>query len=255
MMQTKTKEVGTIFSDYETQSNIKYAKIEHLDVIKKTNTLGISLLAEEYIEIKEIWYLEKFLKQRFSFNNIDMTIKYVENVEIKSIEEEWKNIIAYMAHKYPLTKPMLLLKSNIEVKENIIDVKMHIKGADFLRAKKTDKELEKTIKKLFGKEYKVELEEECAKEEEEKWEERNKKQEEEFVKKAIENLELMKHQNAEPSVSYEENNMPPIPPMPTDEDYIPEERRNRNRRRTSIYYGKPKQRKRKFYKNKRYNSK
>ena len=36
-----------------------------------------------------------------------------------------------MAHKYPLTKPMLLLKSDIEEKNHNITIKMHIKGADF----------------------------------------------------------------------------------------------------------------------------
>ena len=111
---------------------------------------------DEYIEIKEIWYFEKFLKERFKFEHIDIKIDYHEKVERKSINNEWKNIIAYMAHKYPLTKPMLLLKSDIEVNEKEIIVKMHIKGADFLKAKKTDIELAKVLKNLFGKEYKIE---------------------------------------------------------------------------------------------------
>lgn len=122
------------------------------------------LYFDEYIEIKEIWYFEKFLKERFKFSYIDIKIKYHEKVEKKSIKEEWKNIIAYMAHKYPLTKPMLLLKSDIEVSSNEILVKMHIKGADFLRAKKTDKELAKVLKNLYGIDYKIELTEEISKE-------------------------------------------------------------------------------------------
>ena len=69
-----------------------------------------------------------------------------------------------MAHKYPLTKPMLLLKSDIEVKNQDIIIKMHIKGADFLRAKKTDQELTKVLKNLFGVQYKIELIEEISKE-------------------------------------------------------------------------------------------
>ena len=40
------------------------------------------------------------------------------------------------AHKYPLMKPMLLMKSDIEINDGTILVKMHIKGADFLRTKK-----------------------------------------------------------------------------------------------------------------------
>lgn len=68
-----------------------------------------------------------------------------------------------MAHKYPLAKPMLLLKSDIEIDQTNIIVKMHIKGADFLRAKKTDVELKKVLKNLFGIDYKIELTEELSK--------------------------------------------------------------------------------------------
>ena len=159
MSENKTKKVKEIFSDYETKSNIKEAYVGYLNVIKKTNTLGIMLEIDEYIEIKEIWYFEKFLIERFKFANIDMTIKYQKDTQLKSIKDEWRNIICYMAHKYPLMKPMLLMKSDVEINDNVINVKMHIRGAEFLRAKKTDKELENVIKKLYGKEYKVELEE------------------------------------------------------------------------------------------------
>ena len=160
-MSGKTK-VGEIFSDYETKSNIKYAKVEALNVMKKTNTMQIILYFDEYIEIKEIWYFEKFLAERFKFQAIDIKINYHSQVQKKSIKEEWRNIIAYMAHKYPLTKPMLLLKSDIEEKKTEILVKMHIKGAEFLRAKKTDKELEKVLENLFGIKYKIELIEELS---------------------------------------------------------------------------------------------
>ena len=54
--EQQTKKLGEIFSDYKTSSNIKYAQIKELNVIKKTNTLQIILYLDEYIEIKEIWY-------------------------------------------------------------------------------------------------------------------------------------------------------------------------------------------------------
>ena len=160
----KSKKVGEIFSDYKTNSNIKYAEVRALNVIKKTNTLQVLLYFDEYIEIKEIWYFEKFLRERFMFLSVDIKIEYYEAVEKKDIKTEWRNIIAYMAHKYPLTKPMLLLKSDVDVVEKNITVRMHIKGADFLRAKKTDKELVKVLKNLFGIEYTIELVEELSKE-------------------------------------------------------------------------------------------
>ena len=71
-MSNKSKKVGEIFSDYKTNSNIKYAEVTVLNVVKKTNTLQVGLYFDEYIEIKEIWYFEKFLKERFQFSNIDI---------------------------------------------------------------------------------------------------------------------------------------------------------------------------------------
>ncbi len=164
-MSEKAKKVEEIFSDYKTNSNLKYAEIKSLNMIKKTNTLQVILYLDEYIEIKEIWYFENFLKQRFQLEHIDVTIQYHEKVEKKAVPEEWKNIIAYMSHKYPLAKPMLLLKSDVEVEENTIHIKMHIQGADFLKAKKTDQELQKTIKNLFGEEYIIDLTEDLSKKE------------------------------------------------------------------------------------------
>ncbi len=73
-MSNKSKKVGEIFSDYKTSSNIKYAEITALNVVKKNNTLQVELYFDEYIEIKEIWYFEKFLKERFRFENIDIKI-------------------------------------------------------------------------------------------------------------------------------------------------------------------------------------
>ena len=68
MAENKAKKVKEIFSDYETKANIKEAHVTALNVIKKTNTLGIILEIDEYIEVKDIWYFEKFLIERFHFS-------------------------------------------------------------------------------------------------------------------------------------------------------------------------------------------
>ena len=180
-MAEKTKKVGEIFSDYNANSNLKYANVMGLNVLKKENKLQIALYYDEYIEIKEIWYFEKYLKERFQFAQIDTIIKYHEAVEIKSIKEEWKNIIAYMAHKYPLMKPMLLLKSDVEVVDNEIDIKMHIRGAEFLKDKKTDKELQKVLKNLFGKEYVINLQEDLSLDDIREIREARKREEEQII--------------------------------------------------------------------------
>ena len=219
-MSNKSKKVGEIFSDYKTNSNIKYAEVTVLNVVKKTNTLQVGLYFDEYIEIKEIWYFEKFLKERFQFSHIDIKINYHDKVERKPIDTEWKNIIAYMAHKYPLTKPMLLLKSNIEVGEKEIIVKMHIKGADFLKAKKTDVELSNVLKKLFGKQYKIELIEDISKEEINAIKENLKKEEEQIIEK-IEKENKQYREEKEAQVP-EYNDVDYMPPTDM-EGYIPEE--------------------------------
>ena len=219
MSENKARKVKEIFSDYQARANIIEAEILNLDVIKKTNTLGITIKSDEYIEVKEIWYFEKFLLERFGFKNIDMKIQYLEGVQLKRVDDEWRNIICYMAHKYPLMKPMLLMKSTVELEKNIIHVKMHIRGADFLRAKKTDIELENVIKKLFGKEYKIELEEVLQKEEELAYEKKMKELEE----KTIEEMCSYNPENKEEKHNKEQEYNDPdyIPPQDGD-IHIPE---------------------------------
>ena len=213
----KTKKVGEIFRDYQTKSNIQYANIQGLNVIKKTNTLEVMLYFDEYIEIKELWLFEKFLMDRFHFEHIDMIIKYHEGVVLKDIQTEWRNIIAYMSHKYPLMKPMLLLKSDVEVDGNEVNIKMHIRGADFLKAKKTDKELEKVLKNLFGKEYKVNLTEQLSKEEMEEIREEIKQVEE----KAIAHIEELNAEKQKENANKENHSEYGDAPEYNDPDYVP----------------------------------
>ncbi len=221
-----SKKVKEIFSDYEARANIIEAEVSNFDVIKKTNTLGITIQSNEYIEIKEIWYFEKFLIERFNFKNIDMVVKYADDVRIKSVEEEWRNIICYMAHKYPLMKPMLLLKSDIEIKDNVINVKMHIKGAEFLKIRKTDIELQKVIKKLLNRDYKIELQEIFQKEDEIKYEQKIKEMEEKAIEQSVsyvfENNEITEDKKEQKQEIQEYNDPDYIPPQ-DGEIYMPEE--------------------------------
>ena len=221
-MSVKIKKVGEIFSDYKTKTNIQYANIKALNVIKKTNTLQVEMEFDEYIEIKEIWYFEKFLKERFRFEQVDIKIHYHESVEPKPIQEEWKNIIAYMAHKHPLTRPMLLLKSDIEIQENTILVKMHIRGAEFLKARKTDKELEKMLQNLYGIPYHVELKEVVSSKELKEIEERIQKEQNKIIndieeKQKQEQIQKEQHQEV-PDFQDPDYQMPQ-----EIEGYIPEE--------------------------------
>ena len=229
-MQT-TKQIKTVFSDYQTENVINQAKILELNFIKKANVLEIDLESENYLEIKELWYFEKFLKERFQFSNIDIKIKYTEKVTIKPIEKEWENLICYMVHKYPLMRPMILLKSTIEVKNNKITVNMKIKGADFLRARKLDRELERVIKNLFGYNYKIEFVENINEEDEKALEQKREQSKKMAIQKALEHMAIgekiaeemanKKHENKSQKDNAKANHqdipqtdMPPIPPPP-----------------------------------------
>ena len=269
----KSRKIGDLFSDYKTNSNIEDAEIARMNLLKKINTLEIEMQAKEYIEIKEIWYFEKFLRQRFQFEQVHIKIKYAEGVRKKPIADEWENIVCLMAHKYPLMKPLLLLKSQIEVTENQINVYMKIQGADFLKARKLDRELESVIENIFGKKYIVNIEERINAEEVLKQKEKAKQ----VQQKAIENVmreameaqrmaaekqaqnsgenmqnnhQQQSHQNpsAQNYEQYPASEMPPIPEgvyndadyaMPTDADmgYIPE--MTENEEPSNIIFGKP----------------
>ena len=244
-MQT-TKLIGEVFSDYQTENIIKQARILELNLIKKANVLEVDLESENYLEIKELWYFEKFLKERFQFSNVDIKIKYLENVTIKPIEKEWENLICYMVHKYPLMRPMILLKSSIEVTNNKIVVSMKMKGADFLIGRKLDRELERVIKNLFGYNYKVEFTENINEEDEKALEEKREQSKNIAIQKALEHMAIgeqiaeemtSKKQAAKNKEQQKQNNrtqnpvqnpnippqdMPPMPP-PEKAPNIPEE--------------------------------
>ena len=204
------KTIGEIFSDYKTEANIKNAKIEKINLIKKANVLEITMQSEQYIEIKELWFFEKFLKERFQFSNVDMIIIYSRNVTIKPIEKEWENLICYMIHKYPLMRPMILLKSTIEINEKQIEVNMKMQGADFLRARKLDREIERVIKNLFGLNYKINFIEKLDKKDWENIKQKQEMSEKQAIEKALEHMAIgeqiakQKEEQKKPEVKQEE---------------------------------------------------
>ena len=216
--KNKTKKIEEIFSDYKTTSNIADAQITKMNLNKKLNTLEIGLYSDEYIEIKEIWYFEKFLRERFRFGQVHILINYKDGTYIKRVDDEWKNIICFMAHKYPLMKPLLLLKSTIEMDEKNLNIYMQIKGAEFLKARKLDRELENVISNLFGKRYNINIEERLAEKEIQEYREKKKEIEQQAVSKAMHEIQMrasqkdeQPHENNIPVHNYSEADMPPIP--------------------------------------------
>ena len=226
-----TKKVSEVFSDYKQESNITNATIQQMNLIKKVNVLEMKISSDEYLELKDLWFFEQFLRERFQFANVDIIIQYSEDVKINSIEKEWKNLIAYMVHKYPLMKPMILLKSTIEIEQNNITVNMKIKGADFLRGRKLDRELERVIKNIFNKEYKIKFVEVLNKEDEIALEERIERNQHQALELALEKMSIGEKiaeekqeakKKAQKGANDYNGEMPPIPPPPTEEPPINE---------------------------------
>ena len=209
----KSRKIGDVFSDYKTNSNIADAIITKMNLIKKINTLELGMASDEYIEIKEIWYLEKFLRERFQFGQVHMIITYAEGTYIKRVDDEWENLICYMAHKYPLMRPLLLLKSKVELTEKDVNVYMQIKGADFLKARKLDRELENVIHNLFGKKYIVNIEEKITEQEMKAFQEKTKEIEDQAVHEAMRGMEIRTHQEGQHNNASELQGMPSISTM------------------------------------------
>ena len=214
------KKIKEIFSDYKNNSQMQECYISKIGINKKTNKLTIILNTDKFVQIKDMWDFEKYLMERFQIKDIEMIFNYEDGTKIPEVKDEWKNIICYMAHKHPLMKPILLMKSTIEIENNNINVKMHIKGADFLRTRKTDKQVEITIKNLIGKEYKINLEEQISKEELTRQEENNRLLEEQLIRNRIEEMKKLEEEKA--NVKMQE---PPdyYVPLPSDSDIPPEE--------------------------------
>ena len=133
-METRAKLVKDIFRDYEAKSNVIEAKIDNINLYKKLNKIGIQMFSKEYMQLKNLLDFEKYLINRFSIENVEIEVKYDENVNTPSIQNEWHNIVAYMSYKYPLAK-ILLQNSTLQIEDNKLTVVLSIKGAEFLTAR------------------------------------------------------------------------------------------------------------------------
>ena len=219
-----TKKIGEVFSDYKQESNIKKAQIQQMNLIKKANVLELKIASNEYLQLKDLWLFEQFLRERFQFGNVDVKIDYNEEVKLNSIDKEWKNLIAYMVHKYPLMKPMILLKSTIDIDQNIITVKMKIRGADFLRGRNLDRELERVIKNIFNLNYKIKFVEVLNEEDKKELQERIERNQKQALELALEHSSLgekiaeeRQEKSSKKNKDSFNGDIPPMPPPPIEE--------------------------------------
>lgn len=200
------KHVREVFRDFSSSNqNILNSKVKAINLLKKTNTLEITLLSSTLIEIKGIYAFEKYLEVRFGIANTKIKIEnenIEQNIEDKAcetteideigsnIEKQWEDIIEYMAYKHPMFKA-ILAKSTISIDNKNINVLLSKKGKDFLDVKKFDEILSSSIFNIYGARYKVSLTENVSEEDIKKYQEYTIKMEEE----AIRNLQIESKQN------------------------------------------------------------
>ncbi len=204
-MQEGLKTIREIFADYKEEGVIKESKIEKINLFKKTNKLEIDLIIDKYINTKELLEFEKYLKERFLINSVQIDINYDKNVEVPKIESNWKNIIEYMSDKYPLTK-VILQNSKVNVQDNIVTVTVLVNGVDFLKARGFDKILENILKSLYGKSYKVRYIEEINEEAIQKIEQKTKMTERFEIEKAEAQAFICEDEKIEEKTSSNETN-------------------------------------------------
>ena len=147
------KKIGTIFDDFKCNTNILSAKIEKVNLYKKTNCFEVYLISEKIINIKEVHAFEKFLVKRFNLSSATIKIRYEFEPEI-DVQNEWDNIVDYLSYRYPMTKA-ILRNSEVQIDSSVINVNLHMTGKDFLTARGMNKVFENTLENIYGQKYKL----------------------------------------------------------------------------------------------------
>ena len=148
------KRINEAFSDFKLGRNINTAFIESVNLRKRTKVLEMEISSDKYIEIGEIESFNNFMKEKFGLQDSKIIVKYTEEVNIRPIEEELKNIIYSLAKKYPALKAAVN-NSEYEVIGNNINFNFKIPVAGFLKTMEYDKKINKIIKHMYDKQYNI----------------------------------------------------------------------------------------------------
>ena len=132
------KKVNEAFSDYVYGRKINTALIESVILRKRTKILEMKISSDEYIDLEEIESFKDFIKGRFGLNDSKIMIKYTDNVKIRPIEEELKNIVLGMASKYPALKAAVNNSDN-QIVGKTINFSFKIPVSGFLNTMGNDK--------------------------------------------------------------------------------------------------------------------
>lgn len=157
------KIVKDVFQDYHNENNIREGVIEKINLYKKSNVLELDIVSKKQLKIKEIVDFEDYLIKRFLIKTIKLKITYIElNLEM-TIQEDWEEVKRYIAKRFPITKA-ILKESEISVQDNIVNIKLKSKSADFLSSYEIDKVLSALFMNLYGKNYRIQYKENVTEE-------------------------------------------------------------------------------------------
>ena len=174
------KTIKEVFKDYNSNSfELNEAKIKTVNVFKKTGRIELILIAEKQIKILDLIAFERYIEKRFGFKETIIKIEYIKLPPF-TIIEEWKNIIEYIAYKYPLTKA-LLKGSIVNVDGNNVNINLALKGKDILETRRFDQIIAETMMNLYNQKCNVKFVEKPLEDIMLHLQEQNKKLEEEYI--------------------------------------------------------------------------
>ncbi len=175
------KYIKDVFVDYQNDNPLLDAQIENINLYKKTNKLQVEVSSANQIHINEMEDFENYLIKRFHVDKALIDIHYKDIQIEQDVEKQWSTVINYVTKKEPFSKA-ILTGSKLDVSGKNISVKLALKGADFLLAKKFDKGLEHLLSNIYNENYLVKFEENLADNYEEILEQKRKREEEEALK-------------------------------------------------------------------------
>lgn len=146
-----------VFKDFNQKNDILNCIIDNINLYKKSKKIGIELTSDSKIKLKDLLELEEYLKLKFNIEKIEFSIKYTKLPEF-TLENDWQNIIKYVAKKMPIVKP-IIMDSLIKVDNKNIFIILKTNTSEFLKSYKVDKALERLIFNLYGEKYSIKYEE------------------------------------------------------------------------------------------------
>ena len=174
------KTIKEVFKDYNSNSfELNEAKIKTVNVFKKTGRIELILIAEKQIKILDLIAFERYIEKRFGFKETIIKIEYIKLPPF-TIIEEWKNIIEYIAYKYPLAKA-LLKGSIVNIDGNNVNINLALKGKDILETRRFDQIIAETMMNLYNQKCNVKFVEKPLEDIMLHLQEQNKKLEEEYI--------------------------------------------------------------------------